>query len=49
MNHSALDSSISSYILNDSNQSIGADLVAEANIFYDDILGELVEKVIKTG
>ncbi len=46
MNISDLDSSISSYILNDSNQSVRPELIAEANVFYDDIFGELVEKVI---
>jgi hypothetical protein len=44
----ALDSSIpSSFDLNEFNQSIGPDLIAGASIFYDDILRELVDKVIQ--
>lgn len=45
-NLSALDLSISFQTLNDSNQSIGPELIADADSIYDDIFAEVVENVI---
>ncbi len=45
-NLSALDLSLSSCTLNDSNQSIGPELIADADSIYDDIFAEVVENVI---
>lgn len=34
------------YVINDPNNRLGPELIAQANIFYDDIVAELVEKAI---
>jgi flagellar biosynthesis/type III secretory pathway protein FliH len=46
LNLSPQDLSIARYVINDPNQTIGPKLIAQANIFYDDIVAELVEKAI---
>jgi flagellar biosynthesis/type III secretory pathway protein FliH len=46
LNLSPQDLSIARYVINDPNQTIGPELIAQANFFYDDIVAELVEKAI---